>query len=152
MEISLENIFEERPQKWGLRGDPYLWDDLRRYFEYIHTPLTEEAFKLEFYKAFLELTGSTLDEEYIFVPKYAHGGLSSGMVSGKFWSETALPMLIQRLNQYQQIFSEYLLFKNGYDGSFIPGLKPKFDIDWVIIDGSQRKHKKSLSECFVLGI
>ena len=27
--MKLSKIFEEKPQSWGLRGDPYFWDYLK---------------------------------------------------------------------------------------------------------------------------
>jgi hypothetical protein len=63
-------------------------------------PCTEEHFLNEFYSAFEQLTGSKLDsKEQIFVQKYNHGGMSSGMVGSTFWLEKALPMLINRLRE-----------------------------------------------------
>ena len=37
-------IFKERPQKWGLRGDPHLWDELERVFAAVSLPCSEESF------------------------------------------------------------------------------------------------------------
>ena len=43
-------------QKWGLRGDPYLWNELENHFESIHAPLTEDEFHKAVYRAFHILT------------------------------------------------------------------------------------------------
>lgn len=99
MRVSVSKIFKDRPWQWGLRGDPFLWDDLEKHFTSIYAPLTEEEFCFEFYNAFHELTGATLGTDKIYVPKYSHGGMSSGMVCSTFWSDTALPMLTERLKE-----------------------------------------------------
>jgi len=65
----------------------------------MYAPLTEEKLSREFCKAFNELTGTTLRTVDTYVSKHSHGGMSSGMICSVFWSETALPMLIKRLNE-----------------------------------------------------
>lgn len=32
MLFSIVCIFEEKPEQWGLRGDPYLWEDMKKEF------------------------------------------------------------------------------------------------------------------------
>lgn len=32
MAKDLSLIFERKPEQWGLRGDPYLWDEMRDLF------------------------------------------------------------------------------------------------------------------------
>ncbi|WP_339287942.1 hypothetical protein [Paenibacillus sp. FSL E2-0201] len=94
-------IFNERPNSWGLRGDPYLWDELENYFQEVTYPCTGEAFAQRFKYAFEELTGGNLDDldKQIYCEKYSHGGMSSGYVSLEFWVEVAIPMLIERLEE-----------------------------------------------------
>jgi hypothetical protein len=97
--VSVAEIFKERPSQWGLRGDPYLWDNLEKYFSSIYLPLTDEEFLRMFYTAFQNLTRRAFEtEELIHVQKYSHGGMSNGMVSPKFWKDIALPKLTERLS------------------------------------------------------
>lgn len=28
--MNLSKIFEEKPERWGFRGDPYFWDHLKK--------------------------------------------------------------------------------------------------------------------------
>jgi len=56
----LKSIFKEKPEKWGLRGDPFLWDDLERYFSNTKFPKNEAEFEKTFLSAFQELTGESL--------------------------------------------------------------------------------------------
>lgn len=98
MKRSVSVIFHERQSQWGLRGDPYLWDELETHFSDFLLPFSEEDLLKEFFKAVEQLTGNRLDSnEHLFVPRYNHGGMSSGMISSNFWLEKALPLLIDRL-------------------------------------------------------
>lgn len=98
--ITVAEIFRERPEHWGLRGDPYLWDDLEEVFREIPLPYEEECFLSKLNLAIDEITGQRLEEgEDIDVEMYDHGGLSSGKVSYDFWTNTAIPILIGRLNK-----------------------------------------------------
>lgn len=36
---------------------------------------------------------------HLFLSQYAHGGMSSGQISGEFWVERALPLLLERLKR-----------------------------------------------------
>lgn len=100
MQSSVAKIFEESPERWGLRGDPYLWDDLEKCFINIFIPYSEDDFRKEMYYNFQKLTGFKIDlKENMYIPKYIHGGMSSGMISSDFWLNTALPLLIRRLNE-----------------------------------------------------
>ena len=51
--------------------------------------------------AFEMLTGIPIssEQEFIFIERLAHGGMSSGGVSLRFWRETAIPLLIERYNE-----------------------------------------------------
>ncbi|REK76711.1 hypothetical protein [Paenibacillus paeoniae] len=99
MDKGVSDLFEEYSLHWGTRGDPYLWEDLKQYFSNKELPCPAEQFELEFFLAFEQLTGVSLDstQEPFLVQKYAHGGMSSGYISPKFWMETALPLLVERL-------------------------------------------------------
>lgn len=100
-------VFQERPEAWGLRGDPYLWADLEQHFAAFSLPLSEGEFNREFSRVFERRTGVKIDgEEWAYVPDYSHGGMSSGMVSLQFWANTALPLLIKRLRLLNQASRE----------------------------------------------
>jgi hypothetical protein len=42
--MNLDELFAERPLNWGLRGDPYLWLDMRAELGATEDPGTAEAF------------------------------------------------------------------------------------------------------------
>ena len=103
MNFNIEKIFEKCPEQWGLRGDPYLWDDLKTHLLETTTSFSEESFRSEIYSMFEKFTGRKIDsKEYIHVEKYRHGGMSSGMIDPEFWLNTAIPLLVERFNRFNQ--------------------------------------------------
>lgn len=100
MKPSVSKIFEQRPERWGLRGDPLLWDELQQAFTMISLPCSKTCFIRHFEKFFYELTNHSLkSESNIWVEKYDTGGMSGGSISAEFWQEDALPLLITRLEK-----------------------------------------------------
>ena len=102
MSNNLSRLFQPEPPTWGLRGDPYLWREMKETLGNRAYPLTEADFKALLEDTFQELTGSsTRARDDIYVEKYSHGGMSSGYVSMKFWRETAIPELLKRYREAQ---------------------------------------------------
>lgn len=94
----VSEIFSVR-SGWSLRGDPFLWADLEKYFSNYTLPYSEEQFVTEFRSAFKIFTGKSLDSnEYIRIDRYCHGGMSSGTVDPHVWKEAMLPILLKRLH------------------------------------------------------
>lgn len=101
-ELSAAVLFEERPKQWGLRGDPYLWEDMKHSFSKVPITVSPEDF-IEKLKEFFEAhTGVPLTRECrVFARQYAHGGMSSGQICGAFWVNQAIPLLLERLGAIQ---------------------------------------------------
>ena len=100
MDRYVSEIFDEAPHSWGLRGDPYFWDDLKQHFADTKLPYSVNAFVEEINSFFEKTTGEKLTKEcQVYVEKYSHGGMSSGLVSGSFWIEQAIPLLLKRLEK-----------------------------------------------------
>ncbi|MCG7344812.1 hypothetical protein MHZ92_11760 [Sporosarcina sp. ACRSL] len=102
MEKSVSVIFKPKPETWGLRGDPYLWDEFEKVFSTIPLPCSQTCFLDHFEQFFQELTNHSFrgtEDEEIFVERYAHGGMSSGHISVEFWQREALPLLLNRLEK-----------------------------------------------------
>jgi hypothetical protein len=89
-------IFEEPPQ-WGLRGDPFLWEELKSDFVDSEFIWDKDNFS-EFLKSFFcKATGYPISHtEDIFLERFDRGGMSSGMISVNFWRTTAFPLLEKR--------------------------------------------------------
>ena len=100
IENNLENLFEVEPSGWGLRGDPYLWQEMKSRILFSKDIYTARDFDNLLNKLFLELTGSMpRNNDFIFVERYNLGGMSSGHVSSEFWLNRAFPMLLERFEE-----------------------------------------------------
>lgn len=103
------HLFIPKPPRWGLRGDPYLWADFETHFNTTHYTNLHEYSSADFKELLLQifhtLTGQVLDylegNEVIFIEAYDKGGMSSGCVSGKFWLETGIPLLLERFEYWK---------------------------------------------------
>lgn len=97
------DLFSDKRHSWGLRGDPYLWDEMRLHFEKVPLPVDELSLIDQLNQAFFDLTGQPLSSlEVVCVERFAHGGMSSGKVSPEFWRNTAIPQLAERFRDMQQ--------------------------------------------------
>lgn len=99
--LSLSDLFFPMPSSWGLRGDPYLWSALAARLNYEHMedgPESEQSFEDCIKALFCEMTGSDIERASTdpVVPMFAHGGMSSGMISVSWWRQTGLPLLLRR--------------------------------------------------------
>ena len=97
--MKLSKIFEEKPQRWGFRGDPYFWDYLKELAEkmdIISPDELEEWIK----KEYLSLSGKAMTDKnmgFAVIEQFAHGGMSSGGVDNRWWMEEGIPLLKSRL-------------------------------------------------------
>lgn len=91
----LSEMFNIQPPNWGLRGDPWLWQDMKQAFAETPFPHSSRELVADIRRIFKEKTGVELDEKARpYVEAYDHGGASAGKVSGKWWLTTAMPLLI----------------------------------------------------------
>ena len=97
--MKLSTIFEDKPQRWGFRGDPYFWDYLKELAEEMEIVSPEEL-EAWIRREYLSVSGKPLTDEYgdfAVVARFAHGGMSSGGVDNLWWIETGIPLLKSRL-------------------------------------------------------
>lgn len=82
---------------WGLRGDPWLWRELRKATARLPLPSTREELSGQLQKLVLALVGvAEFTDAYQHVPRFSRGGMSSGMVDLRFWQEKGIPLMVQR--------------------------------------------------------
>ncbi|WP_070887078.1 hypothetical protein [Pseudomonas argentinensis] len=95
---TLSDLFQPEPISWGCRGDPYLWLEMSEVLATQPLPPSEAQLAEIFEATFERLVGLpiTAHESSVFVERHAHGGMSSGHISLKFWRETAVPLLLAR--------------------------------------------------------
>ena len=92
----LADLLREQPDTWGLRGDPFLWDELADK----PWPADEPSFQVLLERTCKQLTGVPLSgDEPVYVKHFAHGGMSSGYLSPSFWRDTAFPLLLSRFRR-----------------------------------------------------
>ena len=91
-------LFSPEPSSWGFRGDPYLWKAIQEELEEKSFSSIEEFHK-QLIKTFGDLTGHRLDDEDFYMKRFAHGGMSSGMISTEFWRKRGIPLLVERFEQ-----------------------------------------------------
>lgn len=97
--MKLSAIFEEKPERWGFRGDPYFWDYLKGLAEHMDIISPDELEKW-IKEEYLSVSGKELTdiyEDFAVVEQFAHGGMSSGGVDNLWWMETGIPLLKSRL-------------------------------------------------------
>lgn len=92
-------LFDPPPSKWGLRGDPYLWEAMAERLADDPWPQHRAALAARIGETFVELTGYPLDHpRAVFLRSYDHGGLSSGCVHVPYWREELVPLLLARFD------------------------------------------------------
>lgn len=90
-----------------MRGDPYLWEEMRVYFEAVPLPETAVSLHARIKDAFTSLTGhpfpTETDHTPIRIDRLAHGGMSSGFISPDFWRDKAMAELTKRYNETRNV-------------------------------------------------
>lgn len=107
MPAVIGDLFLDRPEQWGMRGDPYLWDEMATALAHDPIPASDAALHVRLADVFRRLTGVSMSEpvEMIKVERFKHGGMSSGFVYPEFWLEQAIPLLTRRAVQVRDAAS-----------------------------------------------
>lgn len=105
--FSLSTLFIEEPYSWGLRGDPFLWKEMRLQIDFSEYPETVEDFEKVLTDLFFNLTGEEVGKnKQIFVERYSEGGMSSGFVSSNLWTDDAFKILKERFSKLQNEYND----------------------------------------------
>ena len=84
--MTFDELLSKEPEQWGLRGDPYLWREMRQYLSGQDVPSRDSDLYEVVAAAFEALTGKSIESrDNIYVDRFAHGGMSSGQVCPEFW-------------------------------------------------------------------
>lgn len=97
--MKLSVIFEEKPKRWGFRGDLYFWDYLKERAENMDIISPDELEKW-IKEEYFSLSGKVLTDKYMdyaVIKQFAHGGMSSGGVDNRWWMREGVPLLKSRL-------------------------------------------------------
>ncbi|MBE6018116.1 MAG: hypothetical protein E7233_11040 [Lachnospiraceae bacterium] len=96
--MNLSEIFETEPKQWGFRGDPYFWRYLKEKARKMPITISEAELEDWIKKEHREVSGKEMtDCSIVRVEQFAHGGMSSGGISGQWWTEDGIPLLVSRL-------------------------------------------------------
>lgn len=94
---SIGSLFDDEPEQMGLRGDRGLWQAMRSALADEPIPADPHDLQTKLEAAYRELTGQLLsDPTEKYIPEFATGGMSSGMIYPPFWKDSAFPMIHQR--------------------------------------------------------
>lgn len=97
--MNLSVLFEDKPKRWGFRGDPYFWDYLKERAKNMDM-LSPDELENWIKREYLSLAGKALTDKYMdfaVIAQFAHGGMSSGGVDNVWWMEEGIPLLKSRL-------------------------------------------------------
>lgn len=100
----ISKLFQQEPEQYGLRGDRAFWNYLKTYFTEKEASYGKEQMVADIYRLFQEISGEELTiEARPFVESLALGGMSSGQLSGEFWVNVAVPLLLERYEQWSAV-------------------------------------------------
>ncbi|MCR5611518.1 MAG: hypothetical protein K6F68_06790 [Clostridiales bacterium] len=103
--MKLSEIFEEKPERWGFRGDPYFWDHLKGLAENMDS-ISPDELEQWIKDEYFSLSGKVMTDEYgdfAVIERFAHGGMSSGGVDNGWWMNEGIPLLKTRMAALRQI-------------------------------------------------
>lgn len=93
------DLFSPEPMRWGLRGDPWVWQAMCDHLTGTYLPPTLAEVEAMLYAAFNRLVGidlATALEASVYRQEFAHGGMSSGGIHLNTWRIDLIPLLIDR--------------------------------------------------------
>jgi hypothetical protein len=94
---AVADLFDPAPQTWGLRGDLFLWLEMRQALSLVPIPERPEDVSAIIGSASHALTGTVLEAgSEVFVSRYQRGGMSGGLLYGGFWVEDLAPSITMR--------------------------------------------------------
>lgn len=93
-------LFEPEPKTWGLRGDPYLWQEIKKRLGEKEIPINQEEIQREIIHLCLDVFNINLNtDNEIFIKDFDKGGMSSGWICCEWWREKGIPLLLSRSNE-----------------------------------------------------
>lgn len=97
------DIFKNKPEQWGLRGDPEMWDELSKRVEKFVNPDDVEEFNKMLNTEFNRLLnmGKKISNDVFWFEEFSELGMSGGFVSLEWWTNKGLPLLKKRYSESQ---------------------------------------------------
>ncbi len=134
--MKYSELFEPEPEKWGFRGDPFLWREMKEYFGNKNIPESKGELEHSLFKYCSDRCKVSLNmAESAYVEDFDKGGMTSGQISCKWWRETGLPLLFSRCNFPPTYYDYFYVF---YKTNNTPG----WDIAIITISSGTTIEKK----------
>jgi hypothetical protein len=93
------DLFFPEPGRWGLRGDPGVWQAMCDHLSGTYLPPLLAEVEAMLYAAFNRVVGvdlATAVEPSVYREEFAHGGMSSGSIHLDTWRAELIPLLVDR--------------------------------------------------------
>ena len=95
--MKVSEIFEDEPIQWGLRGDPFLWRELKEIFREIDMPDTPKELQTLIEIEYENSTEYPISyQKHFGIERFRSHGMSSGGISPEFWISSGIPLLVRR--------------------------------------------------------
>ncbi|WP_354624240.1 ankyrin repeat domain-containing protein [Psychromonas sp. MME2] len=102
--LVVSDLFDPAPGHWGLRGDLFLWMEMRQALCHVSVPENPSDLASIIKSTFHALTGESLENNgKFYVSRFARGGMDGG-IACSFWIEKLIPMIEQRLRWLQNMW------------------------------------------------
>jgi hypothetical protein len=98
----IKSLFEIKPDKWVLRGDSYLWEDIKICLLQIKKLLSPTNFDFcidRIFDSIILSNGEYLETDKIYFKSYPQEGISAGIVDRNWWMNIGLPLLKNRFKK-----------------------------------------------------
>ena len=100
-QITVATLFRDDPPRWGLRGDPYLWNELHESLRTASAPRTRGELAHRLREQLRHLCGVDIvstDEQAVRIERFPTEGMSGGYVSAQDWKDRFIPLLVGRFD------------------------------------------------------
>ncbi|PKH03106.1 hypothetical protein CXF72_07930 [Psychromonas sp. MB-3u-54] len=129
----LDRVFK-KPEQWGHRGDPMLWDWLKDKLTSASDESTGEQLLREIRNHLeefgVDLSGrSDKSQDDVHIKAFDKGGMSGGCISSQWWVRKGLPLIEQRLNDVSKVlaFKKMMLPRNVEELFFIGDIHAQYE-------------------------
>lgn len=100
--IDIAQIFEERPKKWKIKGDQFLWEEIRLVFIKHNRDFTVGTFQSSlngFISGFIIKHGKKISDDIVHIERFPFDSASRGSISLGWWKRKGVPLLVKRFEE-----------------------------------------------------
>lgn len=105
--VTIGDLLVLEKEGWGLRGDPWLWMELRKSTSRMPLPDTAKELTAILRNLVLARTNSKmLDADSVYIARFSRGGMSGGHISLRFWEQDGIPAIVERAEWLKEMWGE----------------------------------------------